>query len=108
MADWTMKKNDTWPPLAFTLSDAAGPVDLTDAQQVMLRMKLGRKTVHGICSPAPDQDAHPGAGTYSWVPEDTSIVGKWRAEFEVTWVDGTVVTFPNDDYLEIEIVEDLG
>lgn len=108
MADFSIKQNDTWPVLAFTLSDAAGTVDLTSATTIRLIMKLGSTTVIGVCDKDANQVTNRGKGTYTWIAADTATAGPFRAEFEITWSNGKVETFPNTGYKTIEIVGDLG
>jgi hypothetical protein len=42
------------------------------------------------------------------VGSDTAEVGSYLAEFEVTYTDSTVETFPNDKYIRVEIIDDIG
>ena len=51
----------------------------------------------------------PAAGTvqYDWDAADTDTIGSYQAEFEVTYVDGTIETFPNDGYVRVEIIRDI-
>ncbi len=104
-ADFILKQHDTWPRLEATLSDLSGPVNLTGAT-VKLILKVGATTVTGTCSiVAP---ATNGVVRYSWNPADTAAVNTFQGEFEVTWSDSTITTFPNDDYFSVEIKADLG
>lgn len=116
MADRTFKANDTWPPLAAVLSDANGPIDLTNATQVKLLMRTGSTLVSGLCQ----LDTNPITGArldrtlgqvfYVWVRGDTAIVGDYQVEFEITWAGTTPTTetVPNDSYDSISIIADLG
>lgn len=45
---------------------------------------------------------------YNWQPDDTAEVGQYEAEFEVTYADGTIETFPNDDNIIVRVFRDLG
>ena len=108
MADLTIKQNDTWPKLEATLSDANGPVDLTAATSVKFIMrKVGGTPIvtgTGAKKSPPGVD---GVVTYTWIAADTSVVGSYEGEFELTFPGG-VETFPNEGYFTIEIVDDLG
>ena len=44
---------------------------------------------------------------YDWAVGDTAVPGDYWADFEVTWGDGTVTTFPNSGYLEVRVVAEL-
>ena len=39
---------------------------------------------------------------------ETDTAGVYRAEFEVMYNDGRLETFPNDGYISIQILSDLG
>ena len=45
---------------------------------------------------------------YEWQPGDTDTEGFYDAEFEVTYSDGTVETFPNRGFITVIISPDLG
>jgi len=53
-------------------------------------------------------DGENGTAYYAWNAEDTANAGSFKAEFEVTYTDGSIETFPNDGYITIEIDPDLG
>jgi hypothetical protein len=42
-----------------------------------------------------------------WQAADTTTPGLYNAEWEVTFTDGTVATFPNERYLLVEMKADL-
>jgi uncharacterized protein YfaS (alpha-2-macroglobulin family) len=46
-------------------------------------------------------DAPNGVVRYSWGTDDTDEAGRYRAEFEVTYADGSVETFPNDGFHDV-------
>ncbi len=48
-----------------------------------------------------------GVVAYQWQPSDTSVVGTFNAEFEVTYADGSIETFPNTGYETVEITANL-
>jgi len=52
-----------------------------------------------------DEDA--GIVTYSWQDGDTDETGMFEAEWEVTYSDNSIETFPNDRYIDIEIIGDI-
>jgi hypothetical protein len=108
LADWTIKKGDTWPPLPFTLTDGSGPVDLSTATAVKLIAKSQQFVITGACVKDADQVANKGEGTYTWVAGDTANPGIYDVEFEVTWGTGKIETFPNSGYKSLEITTDLG
>jgi len=103
-----IKQNDTAPALRATLKDGdENVVDLTDAS-VRFHMKaidgstVKTDDVASIVTPATD-----GVVQYNWIADDTDTVGSFHAEFEVTYSDTTVETFPNNGYIRVEITDDI-
>ena len=102
-----IKQGDTSPALRATLNDPAGvAVDLSGAAVV-----FSMKTVSGTllvdrqtCSII---TAASGIVEYSWQAGDTDVSGQHLSEFEVTFADSSVETFPNFDYLRIKISKEL-
>lgn len=99
MATFYIKRGDTAPALRYALLPET--VDLTGASVVFVMDGLGR-------APARVIEAAPPVVQYHWEPGDTDRSGVRRAEFEVTYSDGRIETFPNGGYLLVSIVEDLG
>lgn len=99
MATFPIKRGDTAPALRFALLPET--VDLSGASVVFVMDGLGRLPAHVI-------EATPPVVQYDWQPGDTGRPGLHRAEFEVTYSDGTIETWPNAGYLLVQIVEDLG
>lgn len=44
---------------------------------------------------------------YLWSENDTTEAGNFKSEFEVTFSDGSVETFPNNRYLRVRIYREL-
>jgi hypothetical protein len=106
MADaFYLKRNDTKEPIEATLSDQAGPVDLTGAT-VKFHMRSMSGTVK-VGAPATVVDAPNGVVRYAWAAADVDEAGKFLAEWEVTFADEKVQTFPNDGYTAVVITEDI-
>ncbi len=106
MATFSIKRNDTSPSLLTTLTDAAGTaVDLTGAT-VRFHMNdlAGTNVVDAAVTVV---TAASGIVRYDWDAADTAAAGLHRAEFEVTYSDSTVETFPNDGFLMVNVLEDL-
>ncbi len=101
-----IKQNDTSPSLEATLSDAnLVPVDIT-AATVMLHMKaVGGDVV--LDEQMTITDADGGVVQYDWQTGDTDTVGTYYVEFEVTYADGSIETFPNNSSLPLVITREL-
>ena len=52
-------------------------------------------------------NADAGSVKYVWTATDTATAGSFQAELEVTYTNGAIETFPNDQSISIEITEDL-
>lgn len=113
MADFTIKQNDTWPPLTSTLrGDGGVAIDLTEASQVRILLKSETLTIK--TGPVDIIDAPNGKISYEWEgasgedPADTAFPGTYQMEFEITWATGKVQSVPNDGYKELVVIEELG
>ena len=106
MADVTYKRGDNAPPITATLSDLDGPIDLSSADAVRLRMKSDTAIVEA--GPVEITDAANGEIKYEWEADDLMFAGSYRGEWEITWSDGTIQTVPNDTYFAVDVLEDLG
>jgi len=111
---FTIKRGDTSPALRQRLvpSQETQNHGITGYNAVKFFMR-DASTYELIVSATDDDnitiiDAEDGAVEYQWQPGDTSKSGIYEAEWEVTYFDNSVETFPNDGYVEIEILEDLG
>lgn len=102
-----IKQNDTSPSIGATLKDGeSNVIDLTDANVKFHMRPVGGSTV------AVDRAAvilSPTEGTvrYEWLDGDTVATGVYQAEFEVTYVNGTIETFPNDGYITVQVLPEL-
>jgi|TARA_R100000479_G_scaffold74103_1_gene35828 hypothetical protein len=104
---FTIKQNDTSPQIAAILQDGDGTaIDLTSASVRFHMKKIGAATATTDAA-ATVVSADAGSVKYEWVAADTATAGSYLAEFEVTYTNGAVETFPNDQSIAIVITEDL-
>jgi len=104
---FAIKQNDTSPAIQATCRDANGdPIDLTGAS-IKFHMKAGNGDlkVDGVASIVAPAVA--GVVNYSWVAADTDTVGTFQAEFEVTYTDATIETFPNQNNIRVRVADDI-
>lgn len=102
-----IKQHDTSPAILATLSDATGAaIDLTDAT-IRFHMRPIGKTTVVVDAAASIVTAATGDIRYDWIGADTATIGSFQAEFEVTFPDSSIETFPNDSYVRIEIINDI-
>jgi hypothetical protein len=102
-----IKQNDTSPKMLATLQNANGDaIDLTGAS-VRFHMRAVGSTSTVVDAAATIVTAASGIVRYSWTSANTATVGSYQAEFQVTYADATIETFPNDSYISVEIVDDI-
>ena len=108
MSTFVIKKNNTSPVLQATLKDAFGNVINLNGASVRFHMKeLGESTLKIDTQAEIVEPATSGIVRYSWRSGDTSSAGIFKAEFEVTYYDNNVETFPNEDFITILIQSGL-
>lgn len=103
-----IKQNDTAPALRATLKDGDGDViNLTDASVRFHMRRVGSTstTVDNAATTVVPYTS--GVVQYDWEAADTVTVGTYHAEFEVTYSDGTIETFPNNSFMTIEVTDDI-
>ncbi len=104
--DVTIKRGDTRHAIRAILKDSSGsPVDLTDCSVSFHMAPLGRSAV--VSRQVDVHDAEAGEVWVVFAPGETDISGVYRAEFLVAYGDGRKETFPNDGYINIQILSDL-
>ena len=104
----SIKRNDT-RPLEMKLTANKQPVNVEGAEIVFhMRPKVAGYGKTITDKPVAILDGVKGHVQVEWEPEDVEVSGVHRAEFEAQFADGTIETFPNDDYLDVEILSDLG
>ena len=107
-ATFFIKQNDTAPTLEAALTDSNGRRrDMTQASTVRFHMKdeNGNALVTGGTGSI--INAAKGIIAYDWQAGDTANTGTHSAEFEVTYNNGQVETFPNTGYIKVIIKDEL-
>lgn len=104
MLKFVIKRGDTSPALRFELRP--GSVSLTGASVRFQMRARGGPTV--IDRPAEIQSLfEPAIVAHLWVPGEADTPGRFEAEFRVTYLDGTVETFPNLGFIEVFVTDDV-
>lgn len=112
MAKFILKRNDTAPVMdARLVTETQSAVKLQGAT-VVFNMREASGPVVISRAPVTVIDADAGLVRYSWSAADTSSIGQFQGEFEVTFASGKVETFPKSDksasnFIEIVVVEDV-
>ena len=103
--DASLKVGDFGGTWTWTLSDANGAVDLTDASDVVFRMQH-HGTGNGEKAPGAGTttkaDAANGVVTYTFAAADTAVRGVFDCDMEVTFAD-KVITFPRPGNKTLQI-----
>ncbi len=101
-----IKQNDTSPSILAELKDANNtPVNLTAATA-----KVFIKSVDGTLKVNEDVqiiNVTLGVVRYDWQVGDTDTVGTYSVEFQVTYTDGAVETFPNTGSIALVVTKEL-
>ena len=104
-----IKENDTASFLTRDLKDAFGaPVNVTGAAVVFsMRVKPAGtlKVTRQTCAIVA---AGTGRVRYEWVAADTDTADEYEGEFQVTYGNGKIQTFPNDGHIPIVVTDDVG
>ena len=106
MTTFNIKRNDTSPIIRRILKDSAGAaIDFTGGTVRFHMNELDGTNV--VDSAATANDASAGDVQYAWQAADTANVGLFNIEWEVTYADSSIETFPNDSHETVSIFEDL-
>lgn len=101
-----IKQNDTSPSLSATLTDYNGTaINLTGAT-ARLHMKDLEGTLK-IDAAMTISNADAGIIKYDWQAGDTDTVGTYNVEFQITYSDSSIETFPNHGYETVVVVGEL-
>lgn len=108
MSTFYIKEGDTSPAIEYALT----PTDIVlTAASVVLNMKDRRGNVKVSRQAGTITDDGAASDTpkvqYDWASADTDTAGTYYAEFEVTYADATVETFPNDGFITVVIKKDI-
>lgn len=108
MSIFHIRQGDTKPDLVRTLLDEDGvAVNLTGATAVRFNLKAPDGSVKIDNAAAAITNAAAGIVTYEWAAVDTDTAGSFTGEFEVTWGGGGIQSFPNPDYIEVVITQEV-
>lgn len=107
-ADFVIRQGDTAPRMSGTLTDGTGqPVDVTGGT---VELHLHGLTVDNDMSltASIDEDADDGNVVYyDWTSSDTFNPGHYSGEWQVTFENGQIQTFPNDGVFLVQVAEQV-
>jgi len=103
-----LKQNDTRPYLKIKLVDEDGNnVDLTSATVTFTMRNRSTGTVKVNAGSCTVTSASAGEVEYRWGSTDLNTVGVYDGEFQITFGDASILTLPANEYIEVEISDDL-
>lgn len=104
MAEYNVAQGDQFPALQLQLQDKNGPVDLTNAAAVTIRVAFpsGVK-IYAATVDALQTTTGKGNVTYNFQAGDIPDAGVFRMQTQVTWAASAKETFPNRgfDFLNV-------
>ena len=80
-----IKQNDTRPIITANLVDGNGAAVNLDGASVAFKMRKVGATAATVDSAATITDSSTGKVTYTWTASNTSTVGSYEGEFQVTY-----------------------
>ncbi len=105
---FAIKQNDTAPLLSVTMADARKRPRILTGATIVFHMRLqSDQTVKVSGQSVTIDDASLGICHYAWSASDTDTAGVYEGEFQVTYSDATVESFPNNDHIIITILDDI-
>ena len=103
-----IKANDTASFLTRDLKDAFGaPVNVTGASVVFSMRVKPAGTIKVDGEDAVIVTAGTGRVRYEWLAANTDTADEYESEFQVTYANGKIQTFPNDGYIPVVITDDI-
>lgn len=101
-----IKQNDTSPAIEAALqTPSKQAVNLTGASVLFHMMDEGGQIL--VANTATVVNSVGGIVKYEWQTGDTNTEGLCRAEFQVTYEDESIETFPNNGYIKIKITPEI-
>lgn len=100
-----IKQNDTSPKLVYTLDTE---INLAGATAVFNLRPITARGASPIERASATIEDTKGVLGYAFAAAQTSVAGVYHGEFEVTYGDSTIETFPNTGYITVKVHADLG
>jgi L-serine deaminase len=106
METFNIKRGDTSPSLLYALSPASTVLTGATVRFSMRDHQSGAVKINRAATTIVTATVNPTV-RYDWVGTDTDTAGFYFAEFEVTYDGGAIETFPNADFIMVQIMEDI-
>jgi len=103
-----IKQNDTAPAIEVVLIDSNGRArSLTQASTIKFNMSTDTGNSVVTLGTGAIVNSDRGIVSYTWQTGDTANAGVHDAEFQVTYTNGQIETFPNAGYIKVIVKEEL-
>lgn len=102
-----IKQGDSAPNLRAILKNPDGTAASLVGSTVRFSMRTSGGAVIVSRQPCALVDAPNGVVEYDWQDGDTDTGATHLGEFEVTYSDGSIETFPNDGFVRIMITKQI-
>lgn len=100
-----IKRGDTSPKLVYTLEKVASLVGATAVFNMRPVTARGADRIERAAATIEDTG---GVLGFAFTEPQTAVAGVYHGEFEVTYGDSTIETFPNTGYITVKVHADLG
>tara|TARA_B100001094_G_C18022415_1_gene715844 strand:+ start:235 stop:570 length:336 start_codon:yes stop_codon:yes gene_type:complete len=104
---FNIKQNDTSPTLSVIIADSTGTAISLASASVVFKMRAVNSSSLKVNTSATITNASNGAVSYTFSASNTDTAGLFQGEFQVTYSGGLIETFPNSEYISINILDDL-
>ena len=104
---FNIKQNDTSPALSVVVADSSGTAINITGASVIFKMRAVNSSSLKVNSSATITNASNGAVSYTFSASDTDTAGLFQGEFQVTFSGGAIETFPNSEYISINVLAAL-
>lgn len=107
MAQFYLKYNDNLPTLRSNLSDANGYINLATATNVQFIYQLKSRIAPPTTGTASILGTSSGYVEYAWPTGSPVSGGFYNAEWRINFSNGSILTIPNDSYMNFFIHKKL-
>ena len=104
-----IKANDTASFITRELKDAFGAtVNVTGARVVFSMRVKPAGAIKVDAETAVIVTGGTGRVRYEWIAANTNTADEYEGEFQVTYANGKIQTFPNDGHIPVVVTDDIG
>lgn len=104
---FVIKRGDDLPIIEHELRDPNGRTPNITGATVQFKYRVSTKALPVVVRSAIVVDGAAARVRYVWQSSDTTTAGHYDAEWRVIFPDGKKLSFPNDQFMDLWIPEDL-